>query len=240
MAEGDGPAVHVQPVGVDLEIAGGGDHLDGEGLVDLDQVDVGDGQPGPGQRPAAGLDRSEAHDLRAERADPGRHDPGQRGQAQLGGPPVAHDHHRGGPVVQRAAVAGGDGAVGPEGRFERGDGLQRGAGPGAVVAGDHGAVGQGDRGDLGLEDPVRDRLLGTVLRPDAELVLLGPGDAARSWRRSPPSGPSRCRCRAAGRRAAGRARSQLVCAYAGCAARPRRTAGFWVSAGSTPAQPKPR
>ena len=40
------------------------------------------------------------------------------------------------------------------------------------------AVGQRDRCDLGVEDLVRDRLLGKVLRADAELVLLGAGDAA--------------------------------------------------------------
>ena len=54
------------------------------------------------------------------------------------------------------------------------DALQGDAGPGPVVGADDGAVGQGDRDDLGVEDAVGDGLLGQVLRPDAELVLLAP------------------------------------------------------------------
>ena len=42
----------------------------------------------------------------------------------------------------------------------------------AVVLGDDGAVGGGDGRDLALEEAVGDRLLGAVLRPHAELVLL--------------------------------------------------------------------
>ena len=94
-----------------------GDHLHRERLVDLDQVDVADGQSGVGQRPSGRLDRAETHDLGAERADPGRDDPGQRSQSQLGGPRVTHDHHRRRAVVQRAAVPGGDGTVGAEDRL---------------------------------------------------------------------------------------------------------------------------
>ena len=55
-------------------------------------------------------------------------------------------------------------------------------------------------------EAVGDRLLGEVLRPDAELVELLAGQAAQAWRRSRRSGPWRCRRRAARRPRAGRAR----------------------------------
>ena len=42
---------------VNAKVPVGRDHLGGECLVDLDQVDVVDGHPGPGQRLPGGLDR---------------------------------------------------------------------------------------------------------------------------------------------------------------------------------------
>ena len=56
----------------DAELPGRGDDLGGERLVDLDQVDVVDGHAGPAERLAAGLDRSEAHDLGVEGRDAAR------------------------------------------------------------------------------------------------------------------------------------------------------------------------
>ena len=139
---------------------------------------------------------------------------------------VAHDDDRRGAVVERAAVAGGDRAVGAEHRLERGDRLQRHAGAGAVVVPTTGAVGQRDRGDLALPEAVGDGLLGQVLRADAELVLLLAGDALQPGRRSRRSGPSRCRRRGACRPRAGRARSAPPLGrFGGPRARPRRTAG---------------
>ena len=75
VAEGDGAAVDVQLVVADAELAGGGHHLGGERLVDLDEVDVIDGHAGPAQRLADGLDRAEAHDLGIEGAHAGGDDP---------------------------------------------------------------------------------------------------------------------------------------------------------------------
>ncbi len=83
---------------------------------------------------------------------------------------------RGGAVVQRARVARGDGAVGPEHRLELADLLVGGAGPRAVVGGDHGAVGQRHGDDLALEEPVLDGLFRAVLRPHAPVVLVLPAD----------------------------------------------------------------
>ena len=49
---------------VDAQVTRGGQHLRGERLVDLDQVDVVDGHAGAGQRLLRRLDRAESHDLR--------------------------------------------------------------------------------------------------------------------------------------------------------------------------------
>src|SRR4051812_3718225 len=50
VAEGDRAAVDVEALFVDPELAHAGDHLRGEGLVDLDQVDVAQLQLRRGQR----------------------------------------------------------------------------------------------------------------------------------------------------------------------------------------------
>jgi hypothetical protein len=121
---------------------GGGDHLGGERLVDLEEVDVVDGQAGAAQGLLRRLDRAEAHDLGRQAGDAGRDDAGERGEAELACLGVAHDHHRGGAVVERAAVAGGDQAVGAEDRLEARDALHRDAGARAVVLADDGAVRQ--------------------------------------------------------------------------------------------------
>ena len=192
----DGAAVHVELGQVDAEVGVRRDDLGRERLVDLHQVDVGDGHPGPGERLPGRLHRSQAHDLRGQRGHPGGHDPRQRRDAELGRLDVAHHHDRRGPVVERAAVPRGDRAVRAEHRLQRGDLLHRGPGPGTVVGADHGAVRQGDGGYLALPEAVGDGLLGQVLRADPELVLLLAARCRAARPRSPRSGPSRCRCRA--------------------------------------------
>ena len=52
VADGDRAAVDVEPVEVDAEVLVGRHDLGGEGLVDLDQVDVADAHAGVGQRAA--------------------------------------------------------------------------------------------------------------------------------------------------------------------------------------------
>src|SRR6201999_1242368 len=132
-------------------------------LVDLEQVDVLDRYAGPLQRLLAGLDRAQAHDLRRQAAHAGGDDAGQRLEAEFLGLDVAGDHHRRRAVVQRAGVARGNGAVGPEDRLELADLLVGGAGARAVVLAHRAAVGQRDRDDLALEEAALDGLLGTVL-----------------------------------------------------------------------------
>ena len=121
VADGDRAAVDVEPVEVDAEVLVGRHDLGGERLVDLDQVDVADGHarraPGlacvasTGPRPMISGERPR---------DAGGHDAGERREAELGRLGVGHDHHRGGAVVERAAVAGGDHAVGAEDRLRAG------------------------------------------------------------------------------------------------------------------------
>src|SRR6185437_16373831 len=49
VAKGDGPAVDVHPVLIDAQVADGLDGDRRERLVDLDQVEVGNAEPGPAQ-----------------------------------------------------------------------------------------------------------------------------------------------------------------------------------------------
>ena len=67
--QGDGPAVHVECVGVDAQVAVAGDDLGGEGLVDLDEVEVVDGHAGAGQRLAGRLDRAVTHQFGGQAGD---------------------------------------------------------------------------------------------------------------------------------------------------------------------------
>src|SRR5699024_4729041 len=131
----------------------------------------------PTRRSSDLLDRAEAHDLGRQAGDAGGHDAGERREAELLGLDVGHDHQDGGAVVERAAVAGVDGAVGAEDRLELRDLHVGGAGPRAVVAGYDGAGGQGDRGGLTGDEAALDAIYAAVLRAHARVVLVLTGDA---------------------------------------------------------------
>ena len=86
-----------------------------------------------------------------------------------------HQQHRGGAVGDLRGVAGGDLAVLLEGRLQLGELLQARVGPDALV----GRVGvavdcEGD--DLALEAALLGRLVGELVRAQADLVELGAGD----------------------------------------------------------------
>ncbi len=172
MTQGDGAPVHVQLVPLDAEVAGGGDHLGGEGLVDLDQVDVVDRHAGALEGLADGLDRAEAHDLGVEPGHAARHDACKWGDPELGCLGVAHDDHGRGTVVQGTGVARRDGAALTEHGLQLREPLERGARAGPVVLGHHGPVGERHRDDLSLEEAVVLRTHGPGLRQQGELVLL--------------------------------------------------------------------
>src|SRR5699024_4112140 len=111
--------------------------------------------------------------------DGGRDDAGQRRDAELLRVLRLHEHQGGGAVVERAAVAGGDGAAGAEDGVERGDRLEGDAGARGVVGVDDAAVGQGDGGDVAGGEAGGDRGFGAVLGAHRVLVLRLPGHAAQ-------------------------------------------------------------
>ena len=176
--EGDRAAVDVELVDVDAELAVGRDHLRGERLVDLDEVDVVDRHAGARQRLRERLDRPEAHDLRGQPGHAGGRRSGRAASGRARRPCVSL-------MMTTAAAPSLSGQQLPAVTVPSGrnTGLQP-ATPSSVVpaAGRRPCdttvpSGSVDRGDLALEEAVGDRLLGEVLRADAELVLLGAGDA---------------------------------------------------------------
>src|SRR6266487_1911616 len=64
MPDRDASALHVELVAVELQLSLARDHLSREGLVDLDQVDVRQGETGFLQDPVGCGHRADAHDLR--------------------------------------------------------------------------------------------------------------------------------------------------------------------------------
>ncbi len=171
--------------------------LDRERLVDLEQVDVVEAHAGVAQRGRDRLDRAEAHDLGRQAGDGRRHDARQRGQAELLGLGVAHDDHGRGAVVERAGVAGRDGAVGTEHRLEAADAPRSvvpARGPSSALT----TVPSGSvTGVMSLaQKPSAMRLLGEVLAADARTRPAPGGSCRGAARRSRRSGPSRCRGRA--------------------------------------------
>src|SRR5579862_7521932 len=120
MADGDGAAVQVHLRRIDLEVAQAGDRLRGEGLVDLDEVDLVDRYAGALQRLAAGRHRTDPHDLRRAAGDGDRADAGERLQPMLFRERLGADERRRGPIGQRRRGSGGDASGLLEGRLEPG------------------------------------------------------------------------------------------------------------------------
>ncbi len=82
VAEGDGAAVGVDPVGVGVELLLPGQHDRGEGLVDLEDVDVVDADAGALEQALGGVDRAGEHQHRVDADQAGVDDPGPRPQAE--------------------------------------------------------------------------------------------------------------------------------------------------------------
>ena len=127
-----------------------GQHDRGERLVDLEQVDVVDGQAGLGQHLLGGRDRTGEHHHRVDAGEGEGVEPGPRAEAELVGLLLAHDQHGGGAVGDLRGVAGGDLAVGLERRLQVGERLDGGAGADALVGGDE-LVGLDDLARLAVE-----------------------------------------------------------------------------------------
>src|SRR5207302_4717665 len=98
----------------DAQLVTDGEDLSRKGLVELDDVDVGDFPSRRRQHLSYRLDGTDAHDLGSEPGDRAGDDAGQGRQPQGAGLVLAHHQDGGGAVVERAGVAGRDLAVGLE------------------------------------------------------------------------------------------------------------------------------
>ena len=112
-----------------------GDRLAGEGLVQLDEVEIVDVEPGALERLARGRDGAEAHDRRVDAGDGRRDDAGQRREAVLArASPASTRTVALAPSLMPGAVAGRDRAAlaerGPQPRQR----LQRRVGARMLVA----------------------------------------------------------------------------------------------------------
>src|SRR5215210_3796002 len=172
MAEGDRAAVDVHALGVESELANHDEALRGEGLVQLDQVDVVSADSGPLEQLAHRRNGADPHHARVDAGD-GRADEGAEGlEPELPRALLARDHERGGTVVDAARVAGSDRASLAKRRLERGELLRARVRPRVLVADD-----VADRDELGGEPPRRVGGGPPLLRLERERVLLFARDA---------------------------------------------------------------
>ena len=133
MAEGDGPAVHVDFVFVESEFVADGDALAGKRFIELPEVDVAFLQSGLLQRGRDGVHRAHAHDARLEGGDVVGLQAGNGLHAEFLDHPLGGDHHEGGAVGGLRAVAGRHAAAGGKHRAQLGQALHVGAAPDTLV-----------------------------------------------------------------------------------------------------------
>src|SRR2546425_191058 len=133
MADGDGAAVDVQFLHRDSELVAAVDHLHGERLVQLPEIDLAHRDAGALQKARHGEDGPDPHLVRlaggdGETAeDPERVQPAAFGQLRI------HDDARRGAVRELAGVARGDVTLLAGDRLERREALERRVGPVALV-----------------------------------------------------------------------------------------------------------
>mmetsp|Transcript_578 Transcript_578/g.1628 ORF Transcript_578/g.1628 Transcript_578/m.1628 type:complete len:271 (-) Transcript_578:352-1164(-) len=170
VAHGDGATVHVHAVVGDAQALRCVQGHDGEGLVELPQPHVVDGEAMAAKEPRHGKDGSDAHLLRCAASD-GEALEGPEGlEAAPGRLRLGHDHHRRGAVGELARVARGDGgALRLAHWLEAGDRLEGSARAVALVAG-HG-VGHAVLGARGLVLDNHLNIHGHDLRIEATRLL---------------------------------------------------------------------
>ena len=183
MAEGDGPAVDVDLVPVDLvDLAPGHDH-GGERLVDLEDVDVGHGHAGLLQHVRSGGDRTVEVVVGIGADQRLGHDAGPGAQSGLAGALLGHPQHSCGTVGDLRTVSGVVHAFGKH-RLESGQALRCRLAR-ALVAGDHVGLARRslsthdrslDRDDLPVETTLGHCHGSLTLRLQAQPVDVGPGD----------------------------------------------------------------
>ena len=98
----------------------------GEGLVDLDALDVGDRPAGALERDADRRHRADSEHPGFDGRDPVGGDPGHRGKPVPLGKARGRDDHRRGAAVEARRIAGRDGAVGAKGGLQLRQRLDRG------------------------------------------------------------------------------------------------------------------
>jgi hypothetical protein len=121
MAQGDGAAVHVDLFFGQAELADAAERLGRKGFVQLDEVEVGDGETGAGQGLLGGGDRAVAHGGGVDAGGGHGANAGHGLHAELAGGFGGGDHDGGGTVVERGAVARGDRAPAAEGGPQLGE-----------------------------------------------------------------------------------------------------------------------
>jgi hypothetical protein len=175
VAEGHRAAARVDAVHVGVVLALPGRHDGGEGLVDLDVVDVVDRDPVALEQLRRRRDRALEH-LHGVAADRGLvDDPRPRREAELLGLVGAHEQHGRRAVGDLRRVRRGDLAVRLEDRLELGQRLDVRVGADALVGAEGVAVDL-DLDDLAGELALLGRLGGEPVRAHGELVELGARD----------------------------------------------------------------
>src|SRR5215207_2704034 len=186
VAQRDCAAVGVGALEIGAELALPREHHRCERLVDLDQVDVGHRHAGPRQEALRRDDGSREHEDGVDADEAGVDDPRPGPQPECPGL-LGGRHQQGGcAVADLRRRAGGVHAVGAAHGLQPGEGLEGGVAQALVardgVGGARGLAGVVDVGgvdgqDLRVEPALGPCLRRPLLRGEAELVGVGPGDA---------------------------------------------------------------
>ncbi len=175
VAARDRAAVRVEArvVRRDPELVAPRQHLHGERLVQLEDVDLVERQSGLLQRAPRRGHRAVAHQVRLDTGVRKRDEAELRLDAELRGDRLRREERRRRAVRQPGGVSGGDAAAGAERRLQRGEPVERRVGPEELVAvGDLPAVvgEDGHRHDGLAHDAVLPRSGGLLLRRERERV----------------------------------------------------------------------
>src|SRR2546425_291299 len=133
MADGDGAAVDVQLLHRDSELVAAVDHLHGERLVQLPEIDLAHRDAGALEQARHGEDGPDPHLVRLAGGDGETAEDPERVQPAAFGQLRVHDDARRGAVRELAGVARGDVALLAGDRLERREALGRRVGPVALV-----------------------------------------------------------------------------------------------------------
>ncbi len=173
--------MHVRPLvvgGAEAPLPHDGQRLRGERLVELDEVDIAQLQPGFGKCALGGRYRADAHHVGRHTRDGPRHQSHQRSEAEFGGPLRGGHQTHGRRVVLAAGIAGRNRCVWiilEQNGFELAQRFHRGVGARVLVGVDHllaTAAAHGDRNDLLGQNAVLLRGHRTLVRRHRELVLF--------------------------------------------------------------------